>query len=185
MNTENQESLEPQDKIQEEQLSETESVNEAPEVKNLEITADINVHLNEAGKWGSFLSILGFVFVGLIVMGGFVMSLVFMFLPSEMFGNQGMFPFPMFLLGLVYLVIGALYFLPILYLFRFSTRIKQALRYKNQEKLSSAFLNLKAHYRFIGILMIVLMALYVLVFVFMVFAGLFAGMTAGFLGSPA
>ena len=190
MNTENQELTDPQNEIQNhenkgQQVPQPENKEVEPEVKNLEITSDINVHLTEAGKWGSFLSLLGFVFIGLIVMGGFVMSLVFAFMPSSAFGGHSIFPFPMFLIGFLYLIIGAVYFFPILYLFRFSSRIKQALRFKDQEKLSSAFMNLKAHYRFIGIIMIVGLALYAVMFVVMLFAGLFAGMAAGFLGTPA
>lgn len=190
MNTENQESLNPQSEGQnqtneEQQVPQPENKINQPEVKNLEITGDINVHLTDAGKWASFLSILGFVFIGLIVMGGFVMSIVFAFMPGPALGSNHFFPFPAFLIGLIYLVMGAVYFLPILYLFRFSSRIKQALKYKNQERLSSAFMNLKAHYRFIGILMIVVLALYAIMFVVMLFAGLFAGMAAGFLGTPA
>ncbi|MCK3682996.1 DUF5362 family protein [Maribellus sp. YY47] len=183
MNTENQEALNPQneDQNQEQQVPQPENKINQPEVKNLEITGDINVHLTDAGKWASFLSVLGFIFIGLIVMGGFVMSLVFAFIPSSAFGGHSIFPFPMFLIGFLYLIIGAVYFFPILYLFRFSSRIKQALRFKDQEKLSSAFMNLKAHYRFIGIMMIVGLALYAMMFVVM----LFAGMAAGFLGTPA
>ncbi len=189
MNTENQESMAPQSEEQnrenlEQQILPTENEQAKPAVKNLEITGDINAHLTEAGKWGSFLAILGFVFIGLMVMVGFVVSIVFAFLPSAALGGSPDFPFPTFLFGLIYVVMGALYFLPLLYLFRFSSRVKQALKYQSQEKLSSAFQNLKAHYRFIGILMIVILALYVLMFIVMIFAGLFAGM-AGFLGMPA
>ena len=92
MNTENQESMAPQSEEQnhenlEQQVLPTESEQVKAEVKNLEITGDINAHLTEAGKWGSFLSILGFVFVGLIVMVGFVVSIVFAFLPSAALGR--------------------------------------------------------------------------------------------------
>ncbi|QGY45332.1 hypothetical protein GM418_17120 [Maribellus comscasis] len=142
------------------------------EVKTLEITDEVSTYMNEAGKWGKFLAILGFVFMGLLVAGGFVMSIVFALIPTENFGGL---PFPTFLIGVFYLIIGAIYFLPILYLYRFSTGIRMALSLKNQRLFSKAFYNLKALYRFIGIFMIVIFAIYLLMIVIMIFAGLFAG----------
>ena len=162
MNTEKQE----MEQIQpEENKTEQES-------KTLEITAEVATHLDGAGKWGKFLAILGFVFMGLMVMAGIILSIVFAFIPKGGFGG---FPFPTFLIGVFYLVMAAIYILPILYLYRFSTGIKMALMLKNQEQMVKAFRNLKALYRFIGIFTIVVFALYILMIVVMLFAGLFTG----------
>ncbi|MCG6185912.1 hypothetical protein [Maribellus maritimus] len=162
MNTENQET----------EQTQAEKPQTTDEVKTLKITEEVSTYMNEAGKWGKFLAILGFVFMGLLVAGGFVMSIVFALIPTEGFGGL---PFPTFLIGVFYLIIGAIYFLPILYLYRFSTGIKMALSLKNQHQFVKAFYNLKALYRFIGIFMIVIFAIYLLMIVIMIFAGLFAG----------
>ncbi len=143
--------------------------------KKLEISNEVTTYLNEAGKWGKFLAIMGFVFMGLMVIAGFIMSIVFAFLPKESFGGM---PFPSFLIGIIYLVIGAIYLIPILYLYRFSTGIKTALTQKNQNQFVKAFYNLKSLYRFIGIFMIIILALYLLTFIIMIFAGLFAGISS-------
>jgi len=154
------------------ELSRPEENRAEPEVKTLEITGEITGHLNEAGRWSKFLAILGFVFMGFLILAGFILSIVMAFLPSQGFDAM---PFPPFLIGIIYFVMGAVYLLPILYLYRFSTGIKQALFSKNQNQLTQAFFNLKAHYRFIGILMIVFLAIYLLMFVIIIFGGLFAG----------
>ncbi len=162
MNTENQEPLNPQ----------TENENPQPVVTTLEISKDAAYQLDEAGKWGRFLAIIGFVFLGLIVMIGFIVSIVFSVLPKT---AAGPIPFPGFLIGLIYLVMGVVYFFPVLFLYRFASGIKPALHLKDQNRLVKAFQNLKAHYRFIGILMIVGLVLYALMFVILIFTGIFTG----------
>jgi hypothetical protein len=149
---------------------------------NLEITNELGEVLQSAGKWGKFLAILGFIFMGMMVFGGFVMSIVFLVIPGNLAGEM---PFPPFLFGLIYLIIGAIYFLPILYLYRFSSNINKAVLSKNQDMLSVAFTNLKAHYRFIGIFTIVMFALYVLAFIIIIFVGIYAGITSGLPGLTA
>lgn len=152
------------------------------EPQKLEITNELGEVLQSAGKWGKFLAILGFVFMGLMVFGGFVMSIVFLVMPGDIAGEM---PFPPFLFGLIYLLMGAIYFLPILYLYRFSSNINKAVLSKNQDQLAVAFTNLKAHYRFIGIFTIVLFALYLLAFIIMMFVGIFAGFASGVSGLSA
>ncbi len=165
MNTENQEM---------EQFQAEENKVEK-EIKTLEITDEVTTQLDGAGKWGKFLAILGFVFLGLLVMAGVVMSFVFAIIPKNNFTPM---PFPSFLFGLIYLVMGIIYFFPVLFLFRFSTGINNALLFKNQDQLVNAFKNLKALYRFIGIFMIVGLVLYLLAFIIMIFAGVFAGFSS-------
>lgn len=164
MDTENQD---PGQNIPEETQAE-------PIKESLEITDEIKDQLSQAGGWGKFLSILGFIFMGFMILFGFMMSAMMAFVPNQ----YGGLPFPTFLFGFIYLVIAIVYFFPILYLYRFSSGIKQALRLNNQNQLAKAFLYLKAHYRFMGILMIVFIGIYILAFILMVFFGMFAGLSA-------
>ena len=112
-------------------------------------------YLNETGKWGKFLAIVGFCFVGLIVMLGLFAGTIFSSMGEAL-------PFPGFLMGLIYVAIGLLYFFPVYYLFKFSNQVRTALISKNSQQLDSAFENLKSHYKFIGILMIITLSMYVL-----------------------
>ncbi|WP_340112406.1 DUF5362 family protein [Maribellus mangrovi] len=149
--------------------------------QKLEVNDQIIEQLISAGKWAKFLAILGFVFIGFMVLMGFMISVIMSFMPSGPFRHM---PIPGFLFGFVYLVIGIVYFFPILYLLRFSTNIQQAISTNNTLKMLKAFENLKSHYRYIGIVMIVMLGLYLLTFVFMVFAGMLAGFS-GFTGMQA
>ena len=148
----------------------------APEEKNLEISDEIKKDLLTAGKWAKFLAILGFIGMGLMVVAGFIMSIVMAFLPL---GQNYPLPFPAFWLGFIYLVLALIYILPLLYLYRFATHIKQALSSDNQQLLTSAFRNLKAHYRFISILIIVMFCVYIVALIVTIFVGLFAGLASG------
>ena len=112
-------------------------------------------YLNETGKWGKFLAIVGFCVIGLIVMIGLFAGTIFSSMDEAL-------PFPGFMMGLIYVLIGLLYFFPVYYLFKFSSQVRTALINKNSQQLDSAFENLKSHYKFIGILMIITLSMYVL-----------------------
>ena len=116
-------------------------------------------YLTETGKWGKFLAVVGFCFVGLMVVGGLFAGTIFSTMGSA---NPDM-PFPGFLVGVIYIVLGLLYFFPFYYLFKFATDLKTALMSTNNQLLDSAFENLKSHYKYIGILMIIMLCIYVLV----------------------
>lgn len=152
--------------------------------QKLEITDEITEQLQGAAKWAKFLAILGFVFIGFLVLVGFMLSIFMTLLPASPFLQL---PFPGFLFGLIYLLLALVYFFPILYLFRFSTNTKQAISAREPQKMLKAFENLRSHYRYIGIVMIVMLGLYLLTLAFMLFAGLLAGFSEypGFTGMHA
>ena len=118
-------------------------------------------NLNASAKWGKFLSIVGFVFIGLMIIGGLVMQA---FMPS--FGSYGYgSPFLKYI-GTVYLILGIILFFPCLYLLKFSNKILEAIRTSNQESLDNAFVNLKAMFKFYGVVTIVVLGFYALIFLF-------------------
>jgi len=138
-------------------------------------------HLAEAAKWAKFLSIMGFIFCGFIVLVGiFFGSFISMFTPryggnspyndiattSTAFGTT---------MAILYIAIALIYFFPCLFLFRFATKMKTALASNDQEVLNTSFLNLKASFRFIGIIMIVMLAFWVLALI----VGLLGAATGG------
>lgn len=137
----------------------------------LTISPDIVNFLRETAKWAKFLSIVGFVMMGLFVIMGVFFSAMIGGMGGAAAGLGGGF------LGLVYVAMAALYFFPILYLYRFSTQIKTAIDNNDQGFLSSAFSNLKSCYKFLGILMAIILGFYA----FMLVIGLlFGGMAAFF-----
>jgi hypothetical protein len=131
------------------------TINSLEEEKSLTISDSSKRFLNETGKWGKFISIVGFVFIGILVLVGLFAGTIL-----SSFGST--LPFPGVLIGLIYIVIALIYLFPILYLYRFSTKIKIAFLSVDDISLEKAFENLKSHYKFMGILTIIVLGLYIL-----------------------
>lgn len=130
---------------------------------SLHINESAKQALLEASKWGKFLAILGFCFIGLIVIVGISMGSI-----MGKMGGEAAAPFASGAFALIYLVIGAIYIFPVLYLYRFSVHTKTALVDSNSEVLASAFDNLKSLYKFMGIFSIITLVLYALMIIGMV-----------------
>ncbi len=122
-----------------------------------------------------FLSILGFVGIGFLVLGGLFMG-TFMSTMSNAFGDQipGGLPMGGGFIAFIYLLLALLYFFPVFYLYKFSNYTKKALDSRDTEMLTNAFSNLKSHYKFLGIVAIIIIGLYLLMFVFILLGGAFA-----------
>lgn len=118
-------------------------------------------NLNSAAKWGKFLAITGFVFIGLMLIGGLVMQTLMPSFGSYGYGN----PFFKYI-GTVYMILAIILFFPCLYLLKFSNKMQEAIRISNQESLDNAFINLKAMFKFYGIVTIVILCFYALIFLF-------------------
>ncbi|MCD4832175.1 MAG: hypothetical protein K8R31_00120 [Bacteroidales bacterium] len=114
-------------------------------------------YLTETRKWTMFLAILGFIFIGLLAIGVLILGLVGAGCGGLMGGSE------MFIIFVVYIVIGVLYFFPIYYLLKFSVNMKKAIEQAEQKDLTVAFEYLKSHYKFIGVLTIVIFGLYILI----------------------
>lgn len=139
---------------------------------SLELKGESLGHLREAAKWAKFIAIVGFVMVGLMVLGALVVAFTFSnfeneFLPASI-GGVG--------IALVYLIIAAIYFFPILYLFRFAQAAKHSVKNNDSSDLVEAMRNLKSHYTFIGVLLIIFIGIYALFFLAMIIGGVFGGM---------
>ncbi|MBL7846297.1 MAG: hypothetical protein JNL40_02420 [Cyclobacteriaceae bacterium] len=141
------------------------------EVK-IELNRDALFYLLNAGKWAKFLAILGFIFIGFLVILGFAAGSLL-----SSVSRQSALPFPSYLFGLIYLIIGAIYFFPVHYLYNFASLAYSGIRDKDSSKIGQAILNLKSHYKFLGILAIVSLALYIFVLfiILAVGAGQFLG----------
>ena len=123
-------------------------------------------YLNQARKWTYFLSIIGFIFTGTIVLAAlFLSSLIGMI--SGMDSNYGVSGFTAMGTGsvtIIYLALAVIYFSLSLFLYRFSIRIKAAVREHNSAQLEDGLKNLKSYWKLAGILTVVVLSLYVLFF---------------------
>jgi hypothetical protein len=125
----------------------------------LRIDSAAKTFLAEAAKWTTFLAILGYIGIGFMVLAAIFM----MTLGASMSSYNSMMPLGGgMMFSLIYLAMAALYFFPINYLYKFASNMKSALRTNNQAELTKAFEYLKSHYKFIGILTIILFAVYIL-----------------------
>lgn len=134
--------------------------------ENLTIDSISHSHLLETSRWAKLMAIVGFVgSVFIAIFGLFFGSMFSQFAPgsSSMFGASGM------MVGLLYLIIGAVYFFISLFLYRFATRMKIALMSADQENLISSFYNLKLVYKILGIIILIYLAFLALALVFSIF----------------
>jgi uncharacterized protein DUF5362 len=126
----------------------------------LQVDHQGSAFLREVAKWSKFLSIVGFVFMGIILLvmafAGSAMSTMM----STTYGSTAG-SFQLILIAAFVLI----YFFPCFYLFKFATKMQVALRNNDQETLNSSFENLKSCFKFMGILMIILLSFYALIFI--------------------
>jgi len=127
----------------------------------LRIDSASKTFLLEAAKWTTFLAILGYIGIGLMVLAG-----IFMLISgAAMSSYNSMIPMGGgAFFALFYLIFAAFYFIPINYLYKFASNMKLAIEAKNQANLTKSFEYLKSHYKFIGILTIVVISIYILIF---------------------
>ncbi len=136
----------------------------------LEVSDEIKVLLKETTSWTYFLSILGFIGIGFLVIFGIFFGAI---MSAGALRNNNPYEamgFSMGYFGLVYVVMALIYFFPVLYLFNFSRKMKSALSNTNKADFKSAFTNLKSHYKFMGVFTIVIISIYVLAFIVGMFA---------------
>jgi hypothetical protein len=73
--------------------------------------------------------------------------------------------FPMTILGMIYLLLTGLNFIPVTYLYRYSTEAGKAVENNDEAAYTLAFGNLKSLFKFIGIFTIIVLVFYALVIV--------------------
>ncbi|MTH17127.1 hypothetical protein [Flavobacterium sp. LC2016-01] len=120
--------------------------------------------LKETAKWAYFLAILGFVGIGFFVLIAVFAGALFSSMGAAMPGMGAYGSSFGALMSFFYLLIAAVYFFPVYYLFKFGSNAKRAFRDNDSEALTSSLGYLKSHYKFIGILMVSILVLYALFF---------------------
>lgn len=116
--------------------------------------------MRQTRPWVLFLSILGFIGAGFLVLAGVLFA--FLGAMGEQFGAAGLFDGYGPLVGLVYLVLGGAYVVPSWLLWRYAGSIGRFTTYGAMEQLAEAVVAQKSFWRFAGISSAVLIGLYVL-----------------------
>lgn len=128
---------------------------EEPKIFNFGIDETGRAYMLETARWTRFLAIIGFVLMGLMFVGG----LFTMFSLKDSSFAAGI-PGYSTMLFAVYIGFALLYFYPTLELFRFSKNIKLAMASSDAGLFNTAMKNQRNMFRFIGILIIILLAFY-------------------------
>jgi hypothetical protein len=147
------------------------------ENRKIEIGQESLGYLDTTRKWTLFFAILGFIFLGvMLIVGLFFGSLISSF-TSKMSGMSGMEGmegmqtaravggFAGIMMFIVMLIIAVIYFFPLLYLLRFSKHTKNAVANLDANEMHLGFKNLKSFWRYIGIMTIVFLVIYILIFI--------------------
>lgn len=147
---------------------------ETTNLLEMQIDDETSAFLAEAAKWAKFLAIMGFIGCGFMLFAGLIMN--FMTLPgSEMEALGGGYNASATMYGrgfaaVFYVVLSLVYVAPCIFLYKFATRMQEALKLTDQGVLNSSFSNLKSLFKFMGILTIIMLAFTVLAVVFAVVA---------------
>lgn len=124
------------------------------EQNTLVIDGTIERYLTETAKWTKFISIVGFIFNGLLLLFAFVIIIGASQLPL---------PFSPYV-GVLYIIMAIVYFFPVLYLYQASVKLAKGLKSRDQELLTEGFSYLKTQFKYIGILLIVGIGFYLILF---------------------
>jgi uncharacterized membrane protein len=135
---------------------------EAPlENGKIEIEQDTLNHLNTTRKWAMFLAIIGFIFLGLLIIIGLLAGT---FLTAFSSGEKGL-GVPESLMFVPILLMAVILFFPVLFLFRFSKHTSHAIQNLDKLRLHKAIKNLRYYFAYIGVLIIIIFIFYIVVLI--------------------
>lgn len=129
----------------------------------LQLTSESVGFLVTTAKWGKFLAILGFIVTGLLFVSGILMSFVLGKLQDEMVPLN--MPIPPIVLSIIYILIAAIYVIPVIFLNTFCNNALKAINSYSNEYLTKSLKNLKNLFVFIGVSTVIILALYLIVLV--------------------
>jgi len=125
------------------------------------------------GPWTRFMSVMGFISVGLLVIGAAVM------LGISLFANNmggGTMPAGMMIgMSIFYVIIAILYIFPSLYLWSTAGAVVQMKKGDIVGGMETALAKQKAFWKFVGIMLIVFLVMYPIFIILMVVFGAVAG----------
>ena len=125
----------------------------------LKFTDDIRKVLNQTYKWVYFLSIIGFIGVLVLLTLGALFGYILRNIPVNPFENVG-YNFSYY--GLVFVWVGLICLIPVLDLYKFSIKLKRALKTNKNSELLSAFKSMNSHYKYISFYFIAIAVLYLI-----------------------
>jgi protein-S-isoprenylcysteine O-methyltransferase Ste14 len=133
-----------------------ETIDSAYQANDKSLSAASVDFLRTSAKWAKFLAIVGFVLIGILI----VFSLLFSSMISNL--NRGV---PAGVITVVYIIVGAIWLPPCIFLLRFANEINNGLDESDQNSIDAGFSALKSHFKYIGIFTIIILGFYALAFI--------------------
>ena len=126
-------------------------------------------YLNETARWSRLLSIIGFIYCGLMAIAGLFFGSMMSRMMPVMGGPESNFSgVANVFLSFFIILMALILFFPAYYLFNFSSKMRRALRNNEQAELTDSLKNLKSFFKFYGIIVIIVLSLYALMLIFAV-----------------
>ena len=145
-----------------------------PETTGLRVKESTKADLLTAAKWTKFLCIVGC--IGLVFV---VIFAIFLLgagtLASSMFSDV---PYGAVGMGVLYLIIAALYIYPLMKGFQFASGAKAACLSDNENELARGIKGLSSLTQFMGIITIIILVIYALILLFALIGVGFAAMNS-------
>jgi hypothetical protein len=141
--------------------------NQREPLANVPVTPLMVEHLRATKPWVRLISVVMFIFAGLMFLGGLAIFLI----PSSGLQSAGLFG-P--LVGIFYLIFGGLYVIPAYFLHQYASSIQDFLLNGSDSAMESALGSQKSFWRFTGILTLIIICVYALVFFFAIFGAMSA-----------
>ena len=117
--------------------------------------------LDKTRKWALFLAIFGFIVSGVLLILG-IFAGVFLGIFNK---GDTVTIYPGWYICSVLLASAVLNFLPVLYLYRFSKNMSEAVKTTDDKLVTTAFQNLRYSFTWFGILVIVAIVVYIITFI--------------------
>lgn len=130
-------------------------------------------YMAEARKWAKLLSIIGFIGLGLMVISSFGIGAMIDRIYAYQMESP---PLSGSFFVIFYLIMALIAFIPVWYLYKFSVSLGKALDNGLEEDMTSSFRFLKSHYKYLGILTIIMIAFSALLMVVAFFAAFFGAL---------
>jgi magnesium-transporting ATPase (P-type) len=131
------------------------------EIRKIEVDQKTLKNINSIRKWTMFLSVIGFIFLGLIIVLGLLAGTFLTIFNTAKTGTG----FPESIILILLLLLAIVYFFPGIFLFRFSKHAAIAVHNIDEQELYKAFRNLKFYFTIVGVLIILGLLIYVAVLV--------------------
>ena len=141
--------------------------------------------LNETRPWVKLISVVGMIGIGLMLLGGIPFLAMSAFAASRVAGGGGAPEMGVIaMLGIFYLAIALLYVYPIIKLSKYSRAIRRLSQSGAVSDLEDALTQQKSFWKFVGILMLIVLVIYIGVIVLLLAGGVSSASFRSSFGTP-